>query len=44
MKLRTITRSQFILAFPVATPVAEWGDARFIKPTGVVVRRRQRRG
>jgi len=41
MKLKTISRRKFILAALLATPVAVWGDARFIEPTGVVVRRRR---
>jgi hypothetical protein len=44
MKLKTISRSQFMMADLLATPVAVWCDARFIEPTGVVVCRRQRRG
>ncbi len=41
MKLKKISRRQFILATLLATPVAVWGDAKFIEPTGVVVRRQQ---
>ncbi len=41
MKLKAISRRKFILAALLATPVAVWGDARFIEPTGVVVRRRR---
>jgi len=41
MKLKTISRRQFILAALLATPLAVWGDARCIEPTEVVVRRRR---
>ena len=41
VKLKTISRRQFILAALLATPGVVWGDARFIEPTGVVVRRRR---
>jgi hypothetical protein len=41
MKLKAISRRQFLLAALLATPAAVWGDARFIEPTGVVVRRRR---
>src|ERR1039458_573213 len=41
MRLNKINRRQFILAALLATPVAVWGDARFIEPTRLVVRRRR---
>jgi hypothetical protein len=41
MKLKTISRRQFMLAALLATPVAVWADARFIEPNWAVVRWRR---
>ena len=41
MRMKTITRRQFMLTALFAAPLAVWGDARFLEPTGMVLRRQR---